>query len=60
MINPKAEIVLITTSLTVLRSESEDSGTVESLSLSQKQHDELGQIDDRRNVLKDSGIDSGM
>ncbi len=34
VINPKVEIVLVSTSLTVLRSESEDSFTVESLELS--------------------------
>lgn len=36
VINPKDEVVLVSTSLTVLRSESEDSFTVESLEMSQK------------------------
>jgi hypothetical protein len=36
VINPRAEVVLVSTTLTVLRSESEDSFTVESLELSQK------------------------
>ena len=36
VINPRAEVILVSTSLTVLRSESEDSFTVESLELSQK------------------------
>ena len=36
VINPRAEVVLESTTLTVLRSESEDSFTVESLELSQK------------------------
>ena len=36
VINPKAEVVLVSTTLTVLRSESDDSFTVESLELSQK------------------------
>jgi len=38
VINQKAEIILISTTLTVLRSESEESFEVESLNLSQKQH----------------------
>jgi len=40
VINPKAEVILISTTLTVLRSESDESFEVESLSLSQKQHDD--------------------
>ncbi len=39
-VNQKSEIVLTSTSLTVLSSESDDSMNVESLELSQKQHDE--------------------
>jgi len=41
VLNPRNEVVLVTTTLTVLRSESEDSFTVESLELSQKQHDDV-------------------
>ena len=40
IVNRKTELILQSTTLTVLRSESEDSFTVESLELSQKQHDE--------------------
>ena len=36
VVNPKGEVVLISTSLTVLRAESEESFTEESLELSQK------------------------
>lgn len=36
IINPKAEVILISTTLTVLRSESDESFEVESLNLSQK------------------------
>lgn len=36
VINPKAEVILISTTLTVLRSESDESFEVESLGLSQK------------------------
>lgn len=34
VINPRGEVVLVSTTLTVLRSESDDSFTVESLELS--------------------------
>jgi hypothetical protein len=40
VINPKAEVILISTTLTVLRNESDESFDVESLGLSQKQHDD--------------------
>ena len=39
IVNPKGEIILISTSLTVLRVESEESYSVESMELSQKQRE---------------------
>ena len=41
VINQRGQVILESTTLTVLRSESEDSFTVESLELSQKQHDDV-------------------
>ncbi len=41
VVNAKNEIVLQTTTLTVLRSQNDDSFDIESLELSQKQHDEV-------------------
>jgi hypothetical protein len=41
VINARNEIVLQTTTLTVLRSQNDDSFDIESLELSQKQHDEV-------------------
>ena len=39
IVNAKAEVILISTSLTVLRVESEESNSVESMELSQKQRE---------------------
>ena len=39
IVNPKGEIILISTSLTVLRVESDEAYSVESMELSQKQRD---------------------
>lgn len=39
IVNPKGEVILISTSLTVLRVESDESYSVESMELSQKQRD---------------------
>lgn len=39
IVNPKGEVILISTSLTVLRAESDESYSVESMELSQKQRD---------------------
>lgn len=55
VINPKAEVILISTSLTVLRSESDESFEVDSLSLSQKQHDDAIMDDQSNEMLAKEG-----
>ena len=55
VINPKAEVILISTTLTVLRSESDESFEVESLNLSQKQHDDAIMDDQSNDMLAKEG-----